>query len=259
MQFGFLVLVSILVVHAIDYLLHEYAHSFMAWILGWKRDPFALNYGTASIDNILFQQQIDENVEYGPIFAGHHGWQAALIAAAGPLFANGGTALICHSLIMRVGTIRAGRSTNRGTVTAASLWWLIWIDAFATFNVWSYAPLRTLTTHADMALLAQGLGISVWLLFPLVTSYAGWLVYRMSYRALPTVQASLYPDDQRLTLSMTVLAVSLGFFSVSGLGGNYGVWSALMDMASLFLLLPALLAGQGHSAEISMQAGRRRL
>ncbi|GAA4504226.1 hypothetical protein [Gluconacetobacter tumulicola] len=168
LRFGSAVFLSMLLAHAFNYFLHEYAHSFMAWLLRWKADPFALNYGTASIDNILLQQQIDENVDYGPILASGEGWQAALIAAAGPLLANGGTALLCHRLIVRA-------------VRPAALWWLVWVDAFSTFNVWSYAPLRVLTTHGDMALLARGLGVSVWVLFPFATSFAAWLLWRLAF------------------------------------------------------------------------------
>jgi len=236
LRFGASVLLTILLVHAFDFFLHEYAHACMAWLMGWKDNAFALNYGSLRIDNILMQQQIDENVDYAPIFTSGHSWQAACIAAAGPLLANGGTALACDVWLARLN--RTGSSAN------GLIWWLVWIDAFATFNVWSYAPLRVLTSHGDMALLAQGLGISTYGLFPIVTLYAGWLVYRFALRALPDAQRHLYPVDQRLTFSTTVLATSFGFFSVVGLGGAYGAWSALLCMASLFLFLPTLLSMQ---------------
>ncbi|WP_183009750.1 hypothetical protein [Gluconacetobacter dulcium] len=233
--FGVAVLGSVLLAHAFDFFTHEYAHAFVAWGLGWKGDPLALHYGTAAIDNILLQQQIDENVDYAPIFASGRGWQAALIAAAGPLLANGGTALICHRLIM--GLIgRAGRPVV--------LWGLVWVDAFSTFNVWSYAPLRVLTSHGDMALLARGLGISVWGLFPFVSAFAVWLVWRFACRALPVAQARLFPVDRQKIFSMTVLAVSLGFFSIPGFLGGYGPFCAVLGMVSVFMVLPVLLAAQ---------------
>lgn len=234
LRFGSAVFLSMLLAHAFNYFLHEYAHSFMAWLLGWKADPFALNYGTASIDNILLQQQIDENVDYGPILASGEGWQAALIAAAGPLLANGGTALLCHRLIVRA-------------VRPAALWWLVWVDAFSTFNVWSYAPLRVLTTHGDMALLARGLGVSVWVLFPFATSFAAWLLWRFAFRALPLAQKRLYPDDAQISFSMVVLAISIPFFSISGLFG-YGPFCAMLAIVSFFMMMPALMVAQRTGA-----------
>ncbi|WP_182998292.1 hypothetical protein [Gluconacetobacter sacchari] len=194
----------------------------------------ALHYGTAAIDNVLLQQQIDENVDYGPIFASGGGWQAALIAAAGPLLANGGTALLCHRLIVRA-------------VRPAALWWLVWVDAFSTFNVWSYAPLRVLTTHGDMALLARGPGVSVWVLFPFVTSFAAWLVWRFAFRALPLAQKRLDPDDGRSSFSMVVLAISVPFFSMSGLSG-YGPFCAVLATVSFFMMMPVLMAAQRTGA-----------
>ncbi|WP_173582443.1 hypothetical protein [Acetobacter musti] len=234
--FGTAVFLSVLTAHAFNFFFHEYAHSFMAWGLGWKADPFALDYGTPTIDNILLQQQISENVDYTPIFASGHGWQAALIAAAGPLFANGGTAIACNSLLAR--THRPGW-----------LWCLVWTDAFATFNVWSYAPLRTLTTHGDMALLAAGLGISTWLLFPFVTAFALWLVIRFSCHALPVAQDRMFPRTAQRTLSTTVIAVSLGFFSIAGLAPQYGLASVLLSVASLLFLMPVLIAAQDNAPQ----------
>lgn len=87
--FTFFMIIIILVAHALALFSHEYAHSFTAWLLGWKTNPLALNYGELTPINILAQIQIDENVGYDPIFAGGHGWQAAMISAAGMLIGNG--------------------------------------------------------------------------------------------------------------------------------------------------------------------------
>jgi len=69
--------------HAIAFFAHEYAHSTLAWLLGWKANPLALNYGHLTLSNLLAQFDIDENVNYAPIFAAGHDHQAGLIAAAG--------------------------------------------------------------------------------------------------------------------------------------------------------------------------------
>jgi hypothetical protein len=58
-----LVLIQLWVAHAIGYLAHEYAHSFTVWIVHYKANPLALNYGHLSLKNILLQADIDENVD----------------------------------------------------------------------------------------------------------------------------------------------------------------------------------------------------
>ncbi|MCQ9156089.1 hypothetical protein [Acidomonas methanolica] len=244
---GGAVLVSVLLAHACDFFLHEFAHSFTAWGLGWMADPLALAYGPPTIDNILMQQQIDDNVDYGPIFASGHGLQAALIAAAGPLLANGGAAILCDRLLLVL--TRGTQTPGRGKILL--LWSLTWVAAFNVFNVWSYAPIRALATHADMALLARGLGVPGWVLFPFVTGFALWLAIRFSCVSLPRVQSSFArrswatarPGAGRWgrMFGPVVLAATVPFFSMSGLGGTYGLAAILMSYASLFFLVPALI------------------
>lgn len=70
------------VTHALAFFIHEYSHSFSAWIFGFKDNPLLLNYGDASWGNILFFNKIDENVNFQP-FQATHPWIAAFIAFAG--------------------------------------------------------------------------------------------------------------------------------------------------------------------------------
>jgi hypothetical protein len=70
-------------------LCHEYAHSFTAWLLGWKANPFALNYAHPTLTVLLIQLGIDQKVNEAPIFASGHGVQAAIISAAGAVIGNG--------------------------------------------------------------------------------------------------------------------------------------------------------------------------
>ena len=64
-------------------MVHEYAHSFTAWLLHFKANPLALDYGHLNLNNLLFQDDIDENVDYAPIFAAKRGSSVALIAVPG--------------------------------------------------------------------------------------------------------------------------------------------------------------------------------
>jgi len=74
--------------HAIAFFAHEYSHSFVAWMLGWKANPLALNYAHLSWIIVLTQLGIDQNVDEVPIFHGGHGVQAAMISAAGMVIGN---------------------------------------------------------------------------------------------------------------------------------------------------------------------------
>ncbi len=52
-KFALLTFFLTLLTHAIAYLLHEYSHSFLAWVLGFKANPLALNYGQPTLKNII--------------------------------------------------------------------------------------------------------------------------------------------------------------------------------------------------------------
>ena len=75
--------------HGVVVFAHEYAHTFTAWVLGWKRNPFALNYAHRTVTVFLTRLGISQNVEETPIFASGHGAQAASISVAGALLGNG--------------------------------------------------------------------------------------------------------------------------------------------------------------------------
>ncbi|WP_244894988.1 hypothetical protein [Acetobacter indonesiensis] len=235
--YGLAIFLSVILAHAIDFFLHEFAHSFTAWALGWKDNPFALNYGKPTIDNILMQQQIDENVRYTPIFAAHSGIQGALIAAAGPLIANGGGSIICGHVLRAI-----GRQPLQTVWSITGMWLFTWLAAFNVFNVWSYAPLRALSSHGDMALIAEGLGVPNWLIFPIVTGFAFWLAHWYVQNILPNVHEHFSHFRFGTAFGGTVLGTTIPFFSIVGMTGNYGLPSALMCIASLFLFTPAMLA-----------------
>ena len=68
---GFVVssLTCILLAHYAAVLPHEYAHSFMAFALGYKSDPLVIHFGGTSVGNLISLINIDEQVDYAPMFA----------------------------------------------------------------------------------------------------------------------------------------------------------------------------------------------
>jgi hypothetical protein len=84
MHAGFVVscLICILLAHYAAVLPHEYAHSFMAFALGYKSDPLVIHFGGTSVGNLTSLINIDEQVDYAPMFARGDGPAAALVVSA---------------------------------------------------------------------------------------------------------------------------------------------------------------------------------
>ncbi|MBD8899099.1 hypothetical protein [Rhodanobacter sp. DHG33] len=222
--------VLLLVTHAIAYLTHEYSHSVMAWSLGWMGTPFGIDYGHPTLDNFLFLGDVDDNVNYPPIFASGHGLDAALIALAGPFIGNGLLYFIVYGLIRwtAVGTSRFGTA------------FAYWLCLMCAGNLWGYVPLRAITTHADIALGAEGLHLSVWALFPFVAVPSLYIVQHFFRRTFPLCQQKIAGGDGNNFILLAALTAFwfFSFFGGDGIGGNYGLISQLLCITSKYLLVP---------------------
>ncbi len=63
--------------------------------------PVGIDYDRLTLSNILFQQDVGDAVDYPPILAGGHGWEASLIAFDGPGIGNGTIYAACFVLLRR--------------------------------------------------------------------------------------------------------------------------------------------------------------
>jgi len=99
--FSAVCLFCILLAHYAAVLPHEYAHSFMAFALGYKSDPLVIHFGGTSVGNLISLINIDEQVDYAPMFARGDGPAAALVGIAGPGLANGTMYLLSLFLLRR--------------------------------------------------------------------------------------------------------------------------------------------------------------
>ena len=90
----------VLLAHYIAVFPHELTHSFVAWALGYKPNPFNIQYGGTSLSNLLFLSGVDEKVDYQDIFQ-QNPYHVALIAFAGPGIANGGLFLLSFWLLQK--------------------------------------------------------------------------------------------------------------------------------------------------------------
>jgi hypothetical protein len=139
--------------HACVFFAHEYAHTFTAWLLGWKSNPLALHYPAPTLVVLLLQIGIDQNVDEGPIFASGHGAHAAIIGAAGAILGN---ALISYPLS------RWGYAQARHIGSRAWAMFAYWATVANVGNFIDYVPIRTFTTGGDMGSIQRGFGWSPW-------------------------------------------------------------------------------------------------
>jgi hypothetical protein len=134
-----LLLVQLWSAHAIAFFLHEYAHSFTAWLLGWKANPFDLYFPPVSPIVWLLQLGINQNVNEVPIFASGHGPDAAFIGGAGMVLGNALLSLPLSRLVWRW-----AQQTNR---TGWALF-AYWCTVASLGNLLDYVPIRTFTLLA---------------------------------------------------------------------------------------------------------------
>ena len=231
---GFVVscLVCMLLAHYAAVFPHEYSHSFMAFALGYKSNPCIIHIGGTSLVNLLLLTEVNEYVDYTPIFAAGAGWAAALIGFAGPGLGNG-TMYVLSRLLMRWRRVRDN----------AVLFMLVfWFNLMNVGNFYDYAPIRTFTAYGDMGHITQGLGMPEWvalIVFGTPTAAAMWWLFA---HTLPLALARLAPHSavrRGLIVTLSVVIV-FGYFGLAGWNG-YGATSHELSLASLWLI-PVMLA-----------------
>jgi hypothetical protein len=144
--------VSVLLAHYAAVISHEYAHSFMAFALGYKSNPLIIHWGGRSLANLLLLININEQVDYAAMFARGDGLAAALVGFAGPGLANG-TLYLLSLCLLRLPVVRG----NASLFTQ-----VFWFSFMNIGNFYDYVPIRTFASRGDIAHITQGLGISPW-------------------------------------------------------------------------------------------------
>lgn len=228
--FILLLLVQLWAAHVVVFFPHEYAHSFTAWLLGWKSNPFALYYAHPTLKVLLAQMGIDQNVNEVPIFASGYGRDAAIIGAAGMVIGNG---LITYPL-SRLGYAMAMRRNLRGWAM-----FFYWTTIASVGNFIDYVPVRTFSPSGDMYSLERGLGWSPWtVLVVLGIPTACALIYFL-LRIQPSSVSWLFPTSapKRVVLVLLTGAVLWGFYGAAGLVEG-GPLAYQMSKVSVFVLLP---------------------
>ena len=224
--------------HAIVLFMHEYAHSFTAWTLGWKRNPLGLNYAHPTLKVFLMQLGISQNVDEVPIFASGHGRQAALISAAGAVLGNG--------LI----TFPISRWLYSTAQKHAAWGWAMlayWMTVASIGNFIDYVPIRTFITgndlDQDMFAVERGFGWSPWIL---LIVFGVPTVLAMGYfflRIEPATLSWLSPCSRARRVFVAVLTACFlfAFYGAAGWADG-GLMAHQMSVISVCIAAPVAAA-----------------
>lgn len=225
--------IFILLAHYLVVFIHEYAHAFTAWILGYKHSAFDLNYGGTSWGNLLLLSNIDQKVNNQLIYAAGHPGHVALIALAGPVL------IIC--LFFLSFWLIQNKTTKKNPYL---LYFLFFVNLWCLGGTYAYVPIRTFTTHGEMVDvldIEQALSISPWWIY----FFIGYLVLFMMWQFFSKTLISIY---KYVGLSTTLARASLMIicvlilFGYCGLAGfvNHGAISHFISATSV-LAIPGIV------------------
>lgn len=133
---------------------HEYAHSAVAWLYGYKSNLFAIHYGHFNWRNILFVDGINEHVNYYLMYLFGQRKIIGLVGFAGPGIGTLGLYLLSF-LLMKSPTIKK---------YPYLYYFVFWLNIFNLSELLSYVFLRAFT-HGDMGHIVFGWQISPWWIF----------------------------------------------------------------------------------------------
>jgi hypothetical protein len=205
-------------------------------MLGWKTNPLALNYAHPSLRVFLIQSGIDQNVDELPLFANHHGVQAAMISAAGALVGN---ALLTY-LLSRWGYKRARERAARGW---AMFWY--WVCVASVGNLIDYVPIRTFTDgtdiYQDTYAVEKGLGWSPWTLLIVCGIPVALVLIYFIARIEPDTLRWLFPQSKmkRAALAALTAFVLFDFYGAAGWAEG-GPISHTMSVVSVIVVAPLM-------------------
>ncbi len=212
---------------------HEYCHSLVASLSGFKEHFWQIDYGGTSFWNIIFLVNIDEHVNYAAMMVTHKDWLVALSAFAGPGIGNGLTYLI--SLW--------GLSAQAVRSRAWLFYFFFWWNINSIGNFIDYVPARTFASHGDMAHLAMGLHVSPWWIM-IILGYAVILVCWYFYTNT-LIKAynilNLRSVIIKIILLVLVTFILFGFYGGAGLH-DYGDISHFISLLLRWMIIPIVIA-----------------
>jgi hypothetical protein len=225
----FLTPIFILLTHYLVVFIHEYAHAFTAWILGYKNNPFDLNYGGTSLGNLLLLSNIDQKINSNLIYSLGHPGHVALIAFVGP-----GIVIFLFffsSWLMRKHEIKSH---------FYQLYFLFFFNLWCLGGTYAYVPIRAFTTHGEMVDvldIEQSLNISPWCIYFFVGYLVAFMIWQFFSKTLVSIYAFGGIANTLVRASLMIICVLI-LFGYCGLAGfaNHGVLSHFISVTSIFAI-----------------------
>ncbi|MVM34574.1 hypothetical protein GO755_31385 [Spirosoma sp. HMF4905] len=228
--------ITVIAAHHVMVLAHEWSHSMVGWLLGYKAQPFDIIYG----DWTLFHAE--EAINYEPIFRSSP-WKASLIAVAA-LVTN-----VFLYLLSQVG-LRKAATQRRPLLTQA----LFWFAVFNLAELYSYMPLRAFSPNGDVGHFETGLSIPAWIGFVLGTPLVAWQLFILLTKSLPIAYNSLEIRSTVAKIAYSFLTASIVFglygsapifyYSLAAPQARWSIFSAIVWAFVLFLLTRSILKKQ---------------
>ena len=118
--------------------------------------------------------------------------------------------------------------------------------------------MRTVTTHADIALVARGMGISTWFLRPIVTIPSLLSLWSFFFRLLPLARRTFFARGPAADVFVTLMSCYFYFvfFGNIALDLSYGEVCALLSIASAFVVFPLAMMSCLQAAPTNQLTGK---
>lgn len=200
--------IFLLLSHNLAFFLHEYAHSFMAWFLGYKMHPLDLYYGGNSLANLLLLIDVNENINYSSLFHTAPGFKITLIAFAGPGIANGLLYLLSYYYL----------KSPKPKSHPYLFYFIFCFNLMNLGNLYDYVPLRTFSGSGDVEHFVQGLGISPWIIFVVFGYIVALAIYYFFKKTLQSAYLNLQLGNAgKASLMILSVLFIFGYFAVPGI------------------------------------------
>ncbi|MFO7726882.1 MAG: hypothetical protein R6X11_00995, partial [Desulfonatronovibrio sp.] len=183
------------VLQSLVVVMHEFTHSTVAWLLGYKSNPLDIIWG-----NPLMMTGWDEGVHYSKIFPSSHHSAEAII---------GGSPLLVHTLIVTLGIFFLGRAWMK-----EKKWFyhtIYWFVIANFMELIAYIVMRPFALGGDTGHFNRGLGLSPWFLFILGTLLIIFGLYVLFRKILPHMYI-LFARGNRMTEWMILLMTAFFLF-----------------------------------------------
>lgn len=208
---------------------HDYGHSFAAWLLGYKNNPFLINFGGRSLENILFLTNTDENVNYH--LMSNNKIDMAWIALSGPGFANGFLFVLSLFLLSRSGIKQK----------PYLFYFIFWVNLMTLGNFYDYIPIRTFSTEDDLARIITGFNISPWYVYIIGGYLVAFAIWYFFTRTMIRTYVNLRIISQFVQAFIMILCVLtlFGYFAAAGYSAKDHITYFLSVMS--MIMIPGII------------------